>query len=261
VPSAPIPRIRHPIALRAFVPAVLIPGLGFRVASRPRLAQWAFLTFAVAFAVFVIRLGYWEANLCFALLLAIHASSAASVWTRVFELADNRHRCLASGTALFVLGAGLYWPALTLSERWLCRPLSIEGRVVVVRSLASGNAVRRGDVIACRIDAHQEGGAGNIRIVREGFVLGPVLGLPGDRVAFTAKNLLVNEKALSRQAGMPTNGELWVASGTWFLWPQVQVVVGRAGFEEEMLRLSQVPQANFVGRPFKHWFLRRQHFE
>jgi hypothetical protein len=261
MPAVDIPRIPHPIPLRAFLPAVLIPGLGFRLTGRPRLAQWALSIYAAALGVFVVRLGYAEASLCFALLLAIHASGATSVWVRIFELVDVRRRCLASGVALFVLGAGLYWPALGLSERWLVRPLSINGRVVVVRSLASAKEVRRGDVIACRIESSRTGEAGNVHMVREGFVLGPVMALPGDTIRFTPGNVLVNGHADPREATMPAEGELRLAPGTWFLWPRVEIAVGHAGVTEELLRLSQMPQANFVGRPFHHWFLRRQHFE
>ena len=60
---------------------------------------------------------------------------------------------------------------------------------------------------------------------------------------------------------MPPSGELTVPGDTWFVWPRVEVTVGRVDVTEELVRLSLVPQANFVGRPFKHWFFRRQHFE
>jgi len=61
---------------------------------------------------------------------------------------------------------------------------------------------------------------------------------------------------------MPKSGELVVAGNHWFIWPNLAISgnwdVGEANVSAAMLQLSNVSEDQFVARPFKHWFWRKQ---
>jgi hypothetical protein len=159
---------------------------------------------------------------------------------------------------LFVLGALVYMPVRNLiQEQWLM-PLQVKGRVVIVRRLANPSALPRGAWIAYAIN-HVSGQG---FYVREGFGLGPVLALPGDRVRFTKSALEVNGVPQPLLDYMPQAGEWVVPQKHWFVWPEVAIT--RHGntppgvIPASLLKMGTITEDQFVGRPFKRWFGRRQ---
>jgi hypothetical protein len=92
--------------------------------------------------------------------------------------------------------------------------------------------------------------------------LGPVLAVAGDRIRFTTEFYEVN--GLSRQSlpHMPKTGETVVPEKNWFIWPEV-AITGNGNAQEAvisntMLQMATVAETQFVGKPFKRWFWRRQ---
>jgi hypothetical protein len=60
---------------------------------------------------------------------------------------------------------------------------------------------------------------------------------------------------------MPIRGESVVPENHWFIWPELAIVQGNvaaAPAEAAFLRMSDVDQTQFVGKPFRRWFWRRQ---
>ena len=98
--------------------------------------------------------------------------------------------------------------------------------------------------------------------VEGGFGWGPVLAVAGDRVEFSTNHLIINGRAGSLLAHMPAVGELVVPEKHWFVWPEFEMVghgnVGEANISAMMMELATIFESQFVGRPFKHWFGRRQ---
>jgi hypothetical protein len=61
---------------------------------------------------------------------------------------------------------------------------------------------------------------------------------------------------------MPVAGELVVPEKHWFVWPELDISgrgeVGPDRIAAVMLQAAVISQAEYVGKPFKHWFWRRQ---
>ena len=108
-------------------------------------------------------------------------------------------------------------------------------------------------------DAHGEGGA--VR-VQAGLGMGPVLALAGDRVEFSETAFTVNGVTKPLRPHMPTSGGLVVPEKHWFVWPEFDISghgnASEANLSAVMLQMSTVSEVEFIGKPFKHWFWRRQ---
>ena len=253
-------RIRLPAGVPFFraVGSLVAPGLGFYLRG-PRLWGKVAMGFAALMAlVFIVGLGYPIGNVAFGLLLSTHVSSVIYLFEPWLAGARFRVRLSFSFVMLFVLGALVYMPVRNLiQEQWLM-PLQVKGRVVIVRRLANPSALPRGAWIAYAINDV----SGQGFYVREGFGLGPVLALPGDRVRFTKSALEVNGVPQPLLDYMPQAGEWVVPQKHWFVWPEVAIT--RHGntppgvIPASLLKMGTITEDQFVGRPFKRWFGRRQ---
>ena len=137
-------------------------------------------------------------------------------------------------------------------------PLRVKGRVVIVHRLAHPRALARGAWIAYSI----EGSGQNSVNVESGFGLGPVLALAGDQVRFTQSAFEVNGAPQPRLDNMPQVGEWVVPEKHWFVWPEVAMSghgnVPADAISATLLQMGTISEDQFVGRPFKRWFGRRQ---
>jgi hypothetical protein len=107
-------------------------------------------------------------------------------------------------------------------------------------------------------DAH----GGGAVWVEAGFGWGPVLAVAGDRVAFSTNSFSVNGLAQPLRAHMPTSGDFVVTEKHWFVWPEIDMYghgnVGEGVIAGAMLNMATVSEKQFIGKPFKRWFWRRQ---
>ena len=253
-------RLRLPSGVPFFraVASLLVPGLGFYLRG-PRLWGQAAMGFAALMALaFMVWLGYPVGNIAFGLLLSTHVSSLIYVFEPWMAGVRLRVRLGFSASVLCLLWAGVYLPVRNLiQEEWLM-PLQVKGRVVIVQRLAHPGPVPRGAWIAYTTDG--SGGAGVY--VLNGFGLGPVLALPGDRVRFTRSALEVNGVPQPLQDYMPQMGEWVVPEKYWFVWPDV-AITGHGAMPADvvsatLVQMGRLSEERFVGRPFKRWFGRRQ---
>ena len=64
--------------------------------------------------------------------------------------------------------------------------------------------------------------------------------------------------------GLKLTGEVIVPEKNWFIWPEFAISnrgnTAEAAISTAMLRLATVSDTQFVGKPFKRWFWRRQPF-
>jgi hypothetical protein len=161
---------------------------------------------------------------------------------------------------LLTVWLAVYWPMVHFAEQRLFMPLRIGDRVVIVAT--SPHSLKRGDWAACRIIAAGGGGV----YIREGFDLGPVLALGGDRVEFGTNGFTVNGVLRPSQPHMPESGGVTVPQNHWFLWPDVVITGGHGEVNEAtlsgmLLQMATVSQDQFVGTPYRWWFWRRQHWQ
>jgi len=139
-------------------------------------------------------------------------------------------------------------------------PLLINGHVVIVQRLASPTSVKPGDWVAYTLEGDD---LARGLYSRAGLGLRPVLAGAGDHVRFNPETVVVNGVSSPRLAHMPTTGALVVPEKNWFIWPQFDISnrgnTAEATIAATILRLATVSEAQFVGKPFKRWFWRRQH--
>jgi hypothetical protein len=208
--------------------------------------------------LFMVGLGDPVGNAGFGLLLSIHVSGVIYVLEPWLAGAKFHVRLSFSFVMLFVLGALVYLPMRNLiQEQWLM-PLRVNGRVVIVHRLANPSALPRGAWIAYDIS----GSGGHGVDVQDGFGLGPVLALPGDRVRFTNSALEVNGVSQPLLPYMPRVGEWVVPEKHWFVWPEVAITghgnTPADAISATLLQMGTITEDRFVGRPFKRWFGRQQ---
>ncbi|HOW65108.1 MAG TPA: hypothetical protein P5186_13560 [Candidatus Paceibacterota bacterium] len=240
--------------------AFLVPGYGFLAARRRFYAGAIVLGWLTLALVFLIRMGYPEGNVAMGLMISLHASSAVFLFVRTSCAEDLSQRL---GIALLVLGGlmvFLYLPLIYLVLPRFLIPLDYEGKVVIVRVGGNPAQVRRGEWVAYRtLGTYNYGG---IRVF-EGHGLEQVLALPGDTIHFHKTHFEVGQASYPRRPYMPEQGEWQVEPDCWIIWPRLE---RRANYAPNMdgtigvvwRDLAHVPRGNFIGRPMKHWFWRKQ---
>ncbi len=252
---------------------LLIPGepyqrLGQRTLGRVFLIAW----WAWALVLVIFLPSKTLVGLAVSGMTSCHASGLAFLYLREQESSQGypsgfRAKVLAPLIAWLVCAALIYWPGYKLFEYTVARPLYLpaENRSIVFSSLSGPRNVHREDLVAYTIDGFRVAAAGELPVyVREGLMLGRVIGLPGDRIEFGPKVIQVNGHPAERLPTMPTEGELKVAPATWMIWPTLNMRInnnngqGLQTLQDALLRLANVRQQNFVGRAFHRWFFQSQ---
>jgi hypothetical protein len=260
-------RIRLPatFSFSQVVVSLILPGYAFFVKGRRHLG-WAFLGgYCVAAMLFVVALGYPLGSVGFGLMISAHASSIIFLegcWLR--EDCRFSLRLVLAAVTLLTVWHICYSPLIGFAERRIV-PLNVRGNVVIMRQMSLPGGIKRGDWVMYSLeshavgDAHGEGGA--VR-VQAGLGMGPVLALAGDRVEFSETAFTVNGVTKPLRPHMPTSGGLVVPEKHWFVWPEFDISghgnASEANLSAVMLQMSTVSEVEFIGKPFKHWFWRRQ---
>jgi hypothetical protein len=252
------------LPVHKLVMGIVVPGLSFRLYGQPLVGWLVLAGYGLAALVFVIWIGYRPSTVALTAMISIHASSILHMQRR--WLADMQLWLrIAWSVLLFVaVSACIYAPLCGLLERWWFMPLRIGERVYVIRTSATPRLVRRGDWIAYRIMAQDWGEHGAAVRIGEGYGIGQVLAVAGDKVSFSENGFSVNQELLPDRPHMPTQGAMTVAEGDWFVWPDVAILEQRANAGtsgvtvEAMKQLSTVRESEFVGVPFHRWWWRKQ---
>jgi hypothetical protein len=242
----------------------LIPGLAVYLGG-PRLWGTAALAAcSILFLCFIVWLGYPLGNYAFGLMLSIHASGFVYYCNPYLLEKDFWFRIGFTIAMLIALGLMIYASLRGAIENHWLMPLRIKGNVVVVEKFAAANAIQRGDWMIYSLPKYYAGdphGEGAIYI-RSGFGWGPALGIAGDRVTFSKNSFAVNGVEYPLLPHMPKSGELIVPGKNWFAWPELGISghgdTSEAVVSAAMLQLATVPKNQFVGKPFKRWFGRKQ---
>jgi hypothetical protein len=254
------------ISTRAFIAGLVIPGFAFLVRRERLIGRAVMLSYALLALVFIIWLGYPIANVGFGLMLSIHVSSILFLLNPWLAEARIAFRIATGLALLLVVGGGLYAPVRhQVATHWLL-PLRIhQNDVVIVQKFSTPSSVNRGDRIAYSLeslsvgDAHRQRGA--VR-TQAGIGCGVVLAGAGDHIRFTLHTFEINGVARPRLPHMPVEAEFVVPEKHWFIWPELAISnpanAAEAAISDTLLQLATVPEAQFIGKPFKRWFWRRQ---
>jgi hypothetical protein len=259
-------RIRLPAeaSVRVLVAVLLVPGYAFYARGMRVIGRTIMLGCLFLVVIFLMWLGHPVATVAFGLLLSAHVTSVLFFLSPWLEGARIGFRMVSGLMVLAVLGGCLYTPVQYQIQNHYLMPLRLRERIVIVRTYSSAKAVHRGDWIAYELPSERTAGThegGNV-VVREGLSLGLVLAVAGDRVRFTSGGFEVNGIRSRLLPHMPTTGGMVVPEKHWFLWPDLVIRgngnVAEATISTTMLRLATVPETQFIGKPFKRWFWRRQ---
>jgi hypothetical protein len=246
------------VATRAFIASLVLPGYAFVVRGERLIGRAVMLSYGLLAVVFILWLGYPVGNICFGLMLSLHVSSVIFLLNPWLNEARLGFRIATGLVLLLVIGGGFYAPIRRQVETGWLMPLRIGQHVVIVQTFSSPASVKRGDWVAYALE--DERGTGLYS--RAGLGLRPVLAVAGAQVRFTDQTYVVNGASLPRLPHMPTTGELTVPEKNWFIWPDFDISnrgnTAEANISAAMLRLAMVPEVQFVGKPFKRWFWRRQ---
>jgi hypothetical protein len=260
-------KVRLPMGFTSaqVVLSLVIPGFSL-VANGRRLLGWSMLgLFCLSGLVAVVALGYPIGGLAYGLMIAAHATSIVfleTCWIR--DSCQFGYRLALSGLTLLVVWLGVYAQGRGYVERHWLMPMRVRGQVVIVQRAVPPGDVRRGDAILYRMGEGYSGDGhrGGAVQVRAGFGWGPVLAVAGDRVDFSTNSYAVNGVAHPPLPHMPREGGLVVPEKQWFIWPEFDISgpgnVGEASLAGMLLQMATVSENRFIGKPFKHWFWRRQ---
>jgi hypothetical protein len=210
-----------------------IPGLAVYLRGPRRWGRAAMAGCALLFLVFIVGLGYPAANVAFGLMLSIHTTGLVYYCSPWLIHEPLRSRIFLTIGMMLALGLCFYTPLRSVIQNHWLMPLRMGDRVMVVSVGAKPETLKRGDWAAFRSSVN---GGDEV-----GFVLGPVLGLGGDRV----DSLVVPENAWLMRAEFVRHythepfGFFATSGGT----VQQMVIVSRE---------------DYVGRPFNRWFFRKQ---
>jgi hypothetical protein len=242
-----------------FLLSLIGPGFSFCALGR-RIEGVLFLSaYGLGGVVFVVWLGYPAASVAYGLMVASHAISLIYLELR-WRPRDAPSLKLAFAVAtLLAVGLAVYRPLLGFIERHLLLPVRTTQGVVVVLRTADLESSRPGDWAVCRV---KESGAVGFWL-ESGFTIGPVLARAGDRVRFGTNSFSVNGVEQPSRRNMPVSGELTVPENRWFVWPDLAIrgQANAAAVNEVLIRAALVSRDEFVGRPLKRWFWRRQELE
>jgi signal peptidase I len=164
-------------------------------------------------------------------------------------------------TFLLLVALLLLWyrPVENFTQRHLFAPVVTGGRVVIVQPGASLRGLQRGDWVAYSL---AERSIEDAVIFHGGVGLGPVLAKAGDHIVFSPGGFTVNETPHAALPHMPAAGEWIVPEKHWFIWPNLGISghgnVGESNINRTFMALADVAPSQYWGRPFRHWFWRKQ---
>jgi hypothetical protein len=244
--------------VRQFFLSLILPGYAFFVNGRRTLGRAFVGIYILSTALFIVALGYQLGSLGYGLMVSAHASSV--VFLEGYWLRSQVRLVLRLALAiitLLVVWQAVYSPITSYVNAHLIMPLRVRGNIVIFQRLTTPSHIQRGDWIMYSIRSIPTHGL----ILQDGFGWGPVLAEAGDAVVFSTNSFSVNGVEHPRLPHMPVKGGLVVSEKHWFVWPELAIRQGNVSEEflsALLLQLATVSEAEFVGKPFKHWFLRKQ---
>jgi hypothetical protein len=238
---------------------LLAPGYAFAAYGQRTIARAVCGSYLLAAAVFVVSLGYFLSSVALAAMISLHMSGVLYLMGRQSLTLDLRWRVVSSMLAFSLVFLGVYYPLQRQFEKRLAMPLKVRNQVVIVSPRQAAGSVKRGDWVAYRINE----AAGDHVYVANGFGLGQVQAVAGDRVVFTSRSWQVNDEVFPRRTYMPVH-ETWVVPEKhWFIWPDAAISMAGDQRQNEavsrlMREIAMVSEPQYAGKPLRRWFWRRQ---
>jgi hypothetical protein len=247
------------VPLHKLLLGAAIPGLAWLWYGRYIFSLMTGMAYVLSLLTLFIWIGYPTAGWALSILMSIHTSSIMYMLRRMFPERGLWQQIGWSLIVFILLGLLVYGPAYHyLQRRWFI-PMRIGERVLVVNTASEAGQVKRGDWVAYRIHSQQ---FAQVR-VNNGYELGQVLAVAGDKVLFSPDGFSVQGERRPLLGGMPTGGDMVVAERCWFIWPNVAITGGHGTVGADLMRsamsqLAIVSESDFVGVPYRRWWWRQQ---
>ena len=245
------------LATHRFLASCIIPGLAFGIAGRRIIAWAAVLAYGGCLLLLAIRLGHPEATFAFGMMISIHTSSVlfAIERTSPVPLILSQRTCYAMGLVLF-MGVAIYFPMRRyVMDHWAL-PISVKGRIIVVRP--SRSRIDRGDWVVYRMQPRSGAGVN----IAGGIAYAHLIAMSGDQLRFTPFYVMVNETFPDQiQPDMPVHGEPVVPEKRCFIWPDLAIPARGGGgsmVSDLKMQMAEVPENDVIGKPYTRWFWRKQ---
>jgi hypothetical protein len=266
--------IRHRLALdRIYLPkdvtvgglvgSFLIPGLAVYLRGPRFYGKLAMAGCALLFAIFIVWLGYPIGNYAFGMMISIHTTGFVYYCSPYLLDKDFWFRIFFTIAMLLLFNLVIYSPLRSVIQNQWLMPLRLNNHVIVVGKFNAAQSVKRGEPVAYTLKGYyfsNHGGQGVLAQTSMG--LGAVLATAGDNIEFSPGHFTVNGVSQPSLAHMPSSGGLVVPENHWFIWPNLAMSgnwsVGEETVAPAMLQLANVSEDQYVGRPFKRWFWRKQ---
>ncbi len=221
-------RIRLPreITVGGIILGFLIPGLAIYIRGPRFWGKIALSACAFLFLLFIVWLGYPFANFAFGLMLSIHVTGFLYYCGPYLLERSFSHRIIFALLVLSGIGLGFYLPIQhAIQTHWLM-PLRNGNQVIIISVHGNPEPLNRGDWAAFTSE--------------RGVLFGQVVGLGGDQV-----------------------NSITVPEDHWLIHTEFARRYYHDGslvsFRSEIVgQLTIVSREEFVGKPFKRWFWRKQ---
>ncbi len=219
-------RLPKEITIGGIIWGFLIPGLAIYIRSPRFWGTIALSACALLCLLFIVWLGYPFGNIAFGLMLSIHASGFVYYCGPYLLRRSFSHRIIFTLLVLMGIGLGFYLPMQhTIQTHWLI-PLRNGNQVIIVSIQHEPVSLKLGDWAAFSTDHN--------------LLFGPIVGLGGDRV-----------------------DSVTVPENHWLIRTQIARRYYHhgsfAGGSSDIIeQLTIVSAEEFVGKPFKRWFWRKQ---
>ena len=231
------------------IPWLLVPGLMWRQTGRRPLGNAVMAIWAVAVATFIVSMNAGLANFAATIASTIHAISASSVFVVLCPHWSGVSRIVRTVIYTLLLVLLIYTVVLRSVIAPLAQRVTTRDTTVMVHGAGwfSKASWSQGDWVAYR------NGQGTTSFDR-------ILAVPGDTVRFHGSSFEVNGRHFSRLSElMPTDGEWTMRPGIYLIWPESVVLHGDVG--DQLLGFAEVPEADIIGKPYRHWFGKSSNLE
>jgi len=224
------------------IPWLLVPGLMWRQEGMTKRGNGVIMAWSVLVTIHIFSLNPDLAGTSAIIASVLHALSAAAVLTALHPHWQGTARLWRTSLFSMLLVLMIYTVGLRMVVLPFAQRVSTPGTTVMIHKAGwlSKHQWIRGEWVAYR----RQGSA---------IYMDRILAIPGDTVRFHPESFEVNGRLFDRlSAQMPTNGEIEMDAGTYFIWPTDATFSGVA--PEVILGLTIITEPAIFGRPYRRWF-------
>ena len=217
------------ITIAGLIGSFLVPGLAVYLRGPRFYGKMAMTACALLFTIFIVWLGYPVGNYAFGLIISIHASGIAYYCSPYLREKEFFFRICFTVLVLIGISLGIFLPIRHAIQNHLLLPVRNGNQVVIVSVQHRPVSLQLGEWVAFNTE--------------KGMIFGKILGLGGDVVGSTTvpeNHWLMRAQFVKRYYHHDSLVPTFAYDGS--------------NVDQEVI----VSPEEFIGKPFKRWFGRKQ---